>query len=150
VPVGMIEFLPQKLLKKHGLAPCRVDVENKETEERYILGKDFENYLFISCLIVSKNSQHQGIGKALLNHFLNSAVFEGSSGASVYVTQRDKKWDESIHWPAGPKEFYQKAGFLITKTMKNPIGYLLCCEKARISDTRLEQFFILMRMHIVS
>lgn len=126
VPVGMIEFLPQKLLKKIRLCPCRVDVKNKEIPERYILGEEFENYLFISCLLVSRDKQRKGVGKALLSHLLHSEVFKDFNGALVYVTKRDERWDKHIHWPAGPKEFYLKAGFVIEKTLDDPIGYLLC------------------------
>jgi len=130
-PIGMIEFIPQKLLKKIRLCPCRIDADNKETEERYILGKEFENFLFISCLIVSKDNQGQGVGKTLLNNLLNSQAFKNSDGALVYVTKRNESWDKYIHWPAGPKEFYLKAGFVIKKTLDNPIGYLLCHKHAR-------------------
>lgn len=131
VPVGMIEFLPQKSLRKLGLCPCRVDAKNKEIPERYILGEELENYLFISCLLVGKDNQRQGVGKTLLNHLLNSEVFKDFDGALVYVTKRDERWNKYIHWPAGPKVFYLKAGFVIEKTMYNPIGYLLRYRKAR-------------------
>jgi len=128
-PVGMIEFLPQRLLKQLGLCPCRRDVEHGETEDRYIMGKDFENYLLISCLFVSKDNQGKGVGKALLNHFLNSKVFRDSDGVLVYVRRRDETWDSYIHWPTGPKEFYLKAGFTILKNLKNPTGHILCYRK---------------------
>jgi len=124
-PVGMIEFIPQKLIKKVGLCPCRVNPEKNETESRYLLGKEFENCLFISCLWVNKDNQGKGVGKALLNRFLNSEVFKNSDGALVYVTERNERWDKHIHWPAGPKEFYFKVGFTIKKTLNNPTGYLL-------------------------
>jgi len=124
-PVGMIEFIPQKLMKKTGLCPCRANPEEREVENRYFLGKKFENCLFISCLWVSKNHQGKGIGKILLAHFLNSEAFKNSDGALVYVTERDERWDKHIHWPAGPKEFYLKAGFTIEKTLDKPAGYLL-------------------------
>ena len=132
VPVGMIEFLPQKLLRKLGLCPCRIDAENKEIPERYILGEEFENYLFISCLLVSKDNQRKGIGRALLNHFLNSEVFKNFNGVLVYVTKRDERWDKHIHWPAGPKEFYLKAGFVVEMTLDDPVGCLLCYRKMRV------------------
>jgi len=125
LPLGMIEFVPLKLLRKVKLCPCRADVENNEVEERYILGKEFDNYLFISCFLVSKDHQGKGVGKALLKHFLNSEVFEKSEGALVYVTERDEIWSGHIHWPAGSKEFYIKAGFSISKTLRNPKGYIL-------------------------
>ena len=128
-PVGMIEFIPQKLMKKIGLCPCRADPEKNETKSRYVLGKKFDNCLFISCLYVDKDHQGKGVGKTLLNHFLNSEVFKNSNGASVYVTQRDERWNKHIHWPAGPKEFYLKAGFTIEKSLEKPVGYLLYCEK---------------------
>lgn len=127
-PVGMIEFIPQKLMKKVGLCPCRANPEKKEIESRYILGKEYENCLFISCLWVNKDHQGKGAGKALLNHFLNSEVFKNSDGALVYVAKRDKRWNKHIHWPTGPKEFYLKAGFTIVKTLDKPVGYLLYCK----------------------
>jgi len=130
-PVGMIEFIPQRLMKKLGLCPCRVYPKNGETEDRYILGKEHENHLFISCLYVDKDSQGRGVGKALLNHLLDSQMFKDSDGARVYVRERDEKWDSYIHWPAGPKEFYLKAGFVVEKTLVNPAGHLLCYSKKR-------------------
>lgn len=125
-PVGFIEFTPQKLMRKLKLCPCRVDAEHNETEDRYLMGKAFENYLFISCLFVKKESQGKGIGTLLLNHLLNSNAFRNSGGALVYVAQRNVDWENYIHWPAGPKEFYFKAGFVIEKTLNNPTGCLLC------------------------
>jgi len=122
---GMIEFIPNRLLKKLGLCPCRVDKENRETEDRYILGGESENYLFISCLLVNKDCQGKGVGKALLTHLLGSEVFKNSDGALVYARKRDDSWDKYIHWPAGPAEFYLKAGFIIEKTLDNPVGCLL-------------------------
>lgn len=130
-PMGMIEFLPQKTLRKLGLCPCRLDIKSNEIEERYILGEGFENYLFISCFLVNKDNQRKGVGKSLLNHFLNSEVFKDFNGALVYVTKRDERWDRHIHWPTGPKEFYLKAGFVIEETLHDPIGYLLCYRKVR-------------------
>lgn len=125
VPVGMIEFLPYRLLNKIGLCPCRVDAKNKETAGRYILEGKFENYLFISCLVVSKDHQRKEVGKTLLNHFLHSEALKDFDGALVYVTKRDQSWDKHIHWPAGPKEFYLKVGFVIEKALGYPTGYLL-------------------------
>jgi len=124
-PAGMIEFIPQKLMKKIGLCPCRADPEKGEIKGRYVLGKKFDNCLFISCLWVDKDHQGKGVGKTLLEHFLNSAVFKNSNGAVVYVTQRDERWEKHIHWPAGPREFYLKAGFAIEKSLDKPVGYLL-------------------------
>ena len=129
MPLGMMEFVPHKLLNKLGLCPCRVDIENNETPERYILGEKFENHLFISCFLVSKEHQGKGVGKALLNHFLNSEMFKNFDGALVYVTRRNEKWAKHIHWPAGSKEFYLKVGFFIGKTLERPAGYLLCYQK---------------------
>jgi GNAT superfamily N-acetyltransferase len=123
--VGMMEFIPHRLLNRLGLCPCRVDEKNNETAERYVLSEEFQNYLFISCFLVGKEHQHKGVGKALLNRFLNSGMFENSDGALVYVTPGDENWAPHIHWPAGPKEFYLKAGFLIERTLNDPKGYLL-------------------------
>jgi ribosomal protein S18 acetylase RimI-like enzyme len=125
MPIGMIEFIPQKLMKEVGLCPCRANPEKNEIESRYILGKKFENYLFISCLWVTQDHQGKGVGKTLLDHFLNSDVLKNSGGVMVYVTERNKNWDKHIHWPAGPKEFYLKAGFTIKKSLEKPAGYLL-------------------------
>ena len=87
--------------------------------------KGFENYLFISCLWVGKDHQGKGVGKALLSHFLNSQAFKESEGALVYVARRDEGWEKYIYWPAGPAEFYLKAGFAIEKTLINPTGHIL-------------------------
>jgi ribosomal protein S18 acetylase RimI-like enzyme len=125
-PTGMIEFVPRKLMREIGLCPCRADPEKGMTESRYALGEEFEDFLFISCLWVSKDYQGKGVGKALLDHFLKSEVFKNSKGALVYVSERDARWDKHIHWPAGPKEFYLKAGFTIEKTLDKPAGHLLC------------------------
>ena len=124
-PVGMIEFIPQKLMKRVGLCPCRANPEKNEVENRYILGEEFENCLFISCLWVNGHHQGKGVGKTLLTHFLNREAFQNSDGVLVYVTKRDEGWGKYIHWPAGPKEFYLKFGFTIKKTLDNPVGYLL-------------------------
>jgi ribosomal protein S18 acetylase RimI-like enzyme len=124
-PTGMIEFIPQKLMKKSGLCPCRADPEKRKIS-RYILGKEFEDFLFISCLWVDKDRQGKGVGKTLLDHFLKSEIFKNSDGALVYVSERDTRWDKHIHWPAGPKEFFLKTGFTIEKTLDKPVGYLLC------------------------
>jgi len=126
MPVGMIEFMPQKLLKQFGLCPCRIDVEHQETENRYIFGKDFGDYLFISCLSVARAHQRKGVGKALLNHFLGSKVLREHSGALVYIREKDQSWESFIHWPAGPEEFYFKAGFSTIKNLNAPAGRILC------------------------
>jgi ribosomal protein S18 acetylase RimI-like enzyme len=76
-------------------------------------------------LWVHKDYQGKGVGRTLLRHFLRSEVFKHSGGALVYVTRRDSRWEEHIHWPAGPKEFYLKAGFTVEKTLDRPVGYLL-------------------------
>lgn len=124
-PAGMIEFMPNRLLKELGLCPCRVDKENQETEDRYILGKEFDDCIFISCLSVSKNQQGNGVGKTLLRHLLESKAFRGYRGALVYAREKDPSWEKFIHWPAGPKEFYVKAGFSIAKALENPAGHIL-------------------------
>lgn len=128
-PAGMIEFVPQRLLRTVRLCPCRVDEKTGEVESRYVLEQDFDNYLFISCLFVSKNHQGKGVGRTLLNHFLKSDVIGDFEGALVYVTERDESWNRHIHWPAGPKEFYLKAGFVVSRTLKNPAGYILSYRK---------------------
>jgi ribosomal protein S18 acetylase RimI-like enzyme len=135
-PAGMIEFIPQKLMKKIGLCPCRVDPERRNIKSRYILGKEFEDFLFISCLWVDKEHQGKGVGKTLLKHFLNSSMFKNSDGALVYVSKRDERWDKHIHWPSGPKEFYLKAGFRVEKTLDKPVGYLLCYRNSARGDSR--------------
>lgn len=123
--IGMIEFLPQDLLMRLGLCQCRRDAEHGETEERYFSGEGSENYLFISCLFVNKDHQGKGVGKALLKHFLESEVFKAYGNARVYVKERDKSWDSYVHWPAGSKEFYIKNGFVVGRTLDNPLGYIL-------------------------
>jgi GNAT superfamily N-acetyltransferase len=128
-PVGMIEFLPQEFLRQLSLCPCRIDREQGETESRYDLGREFDDYLLISCLSVARHYQGKGIGIALLNHLLESEVFKGSKGALVYVRERDQSWEKFIHWPAGPKEFYFKAGFSIARVLENPPGCILRCKK---------------------
>jgi GNAT superfamily N-acetyltransferase len=128
-PVGMIEFMPQKLLKQLGLCPCRIDIEHGETESHYTLGEEFDNYLFISCLSVAKDHQRKGVGKTLLNHLLGSQVLQKYDGAMVYARERDQNWEKFIHWPAGPSEFYLKADFFTAKTFEEPVGHILFYEK---------------------
>lgn len=128
-PVGMIEFVPHRLLKEVKLCPCRVDEESGEVEERYAMEEQFEDYLFISCLLVRKDSRSQGVGGTLLNHLLHSKVIEDFDGTLVYVTERDESWDSHIHWPTGPKEFYLKHRFTVLKTMQNPTEYILIYRK---------------------
>lgn len=130
-PAGMIEYIPHRLLKELGLCPCRIDKENQETEDRYILGKEFDDCIFISCLSVSKNQQGKGVGKALLRNLLESKAFRGYRGALVYARERDQSWEQFIHWPAGPKEFYLKTGFSIMKTLENPAGCILYYTRQR-------------------
>ena len=88
LPTGMIESVPHRLLMEVGLCPCRIDKEKGETERRYVLGEVFSDYMFVSCLMVSKEQQGRGVGRALLHHFLKSQVFNDSDGALVYVTER--------------------------------------------------------------
>ncbi len=127
--VGMIEFLPYRFMERVKLCPCRVDENSGEVEERYTIEEGFENYLFISCLFVRKDSRSQGVGGALLKHLLHSKVIQDFDGTLVYVTKRDESWTSHIHWPTGPKEFYLKLGFTILKTMENPTGYVLIYRK---------------------
>ena len=129
LPVGMIDFTPQRLMRQLGLCSCRIDVEQGETESRYILGNEFDNYLFISCLSVAKDHQRKGIGKTLLNHFLESQVLKESSSALVYARERDQTWEKFIHWPAGSEELYFKAGFSTAKTLERPSGHILLYKK---------------------
>lgn len=129
--VGMIEFVPQKLMKRIGLCPFRANPEKGKIKSRYVLGKEFETFLFISCLWVDKDHQGEGVGKVLLDHFLDSEAFKNSDGASVYVSKRDERWDKHIHWPAGPKEFYLKVGFTIEKTLISQLDTCYTTEKLR-------------------
>lgn len=124
-PAGMMEFVSQRLMTEVGLCPCRANPETSEVEKRYVLGKDFATWLFISCLWVGKDYQGRGVGKALLNRFLGSAILRSAHGALVYVTERDESWDRYIHWPAGPREFYLKAGFATLETLSAPAGHML-------------------------
>jgi GNAT superfamily N-acetyltransferase len=130
-PIGMIEFLPMRLLEKHGLCPCRTDTENNETPQRYTLGSNYDNYLFISCFLINSDFQGKGIGTTLLNHFLNQALKQ-SDGAIVYIRERDETWDKHIHWPTGPEQFYTKAGFKKLKALENPKGQILYYKKPAV------------------
>lgn len=132
LPIGMMEFLPMRLLEKCGLCPCRIDAENGEIPQRYTQGSDFGNCLFISCFLISNSFQGKGVGTALLNHFLNHQVFKQSGGALVYVRERDETWDKHIHWPAGPDQFYTKAGFEKLRTLENPKGHILYHKKSTV------------------
>ncbi len=132
LPIGMIEFLPMHLLEKCGLCPCRTDTENNENPQRYTQGSDYNNYLFISCFLINSDFQGNGTGTTLLNHFLNHQTFKQSDGALVYVRERDETWDEHIHWPTGPEQFYTKAGFKKLRTLENPKGHILYYKKTAI------------------
>ncbi len=125
-PSGLIEFVLHRLMKTLGLMPCRRDPEKGEVEGRYSLEENSENCLFISCLWVRKDCRGRGIGRSLLDHLLSSEAFRMSNGLLVYAKRRDESWDKHIHWPAGSKEFYVKAGFQVERTLDNPAGYLLC------------------------
>ncbi len=102
-----------------------MDDKKGEVEERYLFGDGFEKYLFITCISVTEENQGKGVGITLLRHFLNSAISRSSDGALVYVTEGDNSWSGHIHWPAGPKEFYLKAGFTVEKELQDPLGYIL-------------------------
>ena len=127
--VCMIEFLPLGLAASVNLCPCRMDAENHEVVERYVMGPEYSDHLFICCLMVRGKNQGKGVGTMLLNHFLASRVFAEHGGVLVYVMERDPSWESFIHWPAGPREFYEKRGFRQVKTLENPRGYLLSIPK---------------------
>jgi ribosomal protein S18 acetylase RimI-like enzyme len=127
-PVGMIEFLPRDMLHHTDLCPCR----KRKGGERRVLppaGTDYRDYLFITCLWVPMRWQHQGVGNSLLMQLLDSRVFKHFRGALVFASDRDPKWPEGIHWPAGPREFYERAGFKVAKRIENPPGHLLIYER---------------------
>lgn len=124
-PVGMVEFIPHGSIGGIGLCPCRVDEGRGEVAKRYLMDSGFDNYLFISCLYVSEDHQGEGVGTALLRRVIDSVILGEYDGLLVYVTERDEEWNESIHWPAGPKEFYVKRGFSLLKTLQDPQGYIL-------------------------
>lgn len=123
VPAGMVEFVPRNLIPKVGFCPCRAD----ETEMRELLALEdgYEKHLFLTCLWVPGRYQGEGIGKALLDHFLKSQLFNGYEGALVFTRNRDRRWPKEIHWPAGPAEFYLKNGFDVLRTLSDPPGRIL-------------------------
>jgi GNAT superfamily N-acetyltransferase len=108
-PVGMIESIPYELVAAHGLCPCRVPSEDGKMP---IQVEGFGRDLFISCLYVAKENQRKGIGRALVSSLLRSEHFRHFEGALVYACRRQKEWEQHIHWPAGPAEFYLRAGFV--------------------------------------
>lgn len=127
--IGMVEFIPYKMLTELGLPPCRTDVDANEVPERYLLDNNYSQYLFISCLWVDKEHQGRGVGGGLLNHLQSSEILEEYNGLLVYTRKKDDSWDNHISWPTGPKEFYQKYGFNIIKKLENPAGYILEYQK---------------------
>lgn len=132
LPIGMVEFLPMRLLEKCGLCPCRIDAENGEIPQRYAQGTNFGDCLFISCFLIRNGFQGKGVGTALLNHFLNHEAFKRSDGALVYVRERDEAWDKHIHWPSGPDQFYTSSGFKRVRTLENPKGQILYKKKSNV------------------
>jgi len=127
LPVGMIEGIPVRLLQSLGLCPCRWDHGTNYPSEEEIdaLGEKFGNDWFISCLWVTKEHQHRGIGKVLLSYVLKSKSVKEADGVLVYVGEKDEEWEEHFHWPTGPLEFYLKAGFTVIKEIADPKGHLL-------------------------
>jgi ribosomal protein S18 acetylase RimI-like enzyme len=123
-PVGMIEFLPRDMLHDQDFCPCRTR-KGGDGSVLPSLGTDFRDYLFITCLSVLPPHQHQGVGKAMLMHLLNSQTFKHFRGALVFAADRDAAWPDSVHWPAGPREFYERAGFRMVRRIKKPAGCLL-------------------------
>lgn len=123
-PVGMIEFMPRDMLHVQDFCPCR---KRKAGDGRVLprLGTDYMDYLFITCLWVPATWQHQGVGNSLLIHLLDSQVFKHFRGMLVFASARDPKWPESVHWPAGPREFYERRGFQPVKEIEDPAGCLL-------------------------
>ena len=123
-PVGMIEFMPRDMLHDQDFCPCR---KRKCGDGAVLpsLGTDYRDYLFITCLWVPTQYQHRGIGNSLLMQLLESQTFKHFRGALVFVADRDPAWPEAIHWPAGPREFYERAGFSVVKRLEEPPGHLL-------------------------
>lgn len=123
-PIGIIEFMPRDMLHVQDFCPCR---KRRAGNGKILpaLGTDYRDYLFISCLWVPTVWQHQGVGNSLLIHLLSSQVFKHFRGAIVYTAGRDPKWPPGIHWPAGPSEFYERAGFVVEKRFEEPAGCLL-------------------------
>jgi hypothetical protein len=123
-PIGIIEFMPRDMLHHEDFCPCR---RRKGGEGAVLpsLGTDYRDYLFITCLWVPRPNQHKGVGNALLMHLLDSEVFRHFRGALVFVADRDPAWPDSVHWPAGPREFYERARFEVVKRLEQPAGYLM-------------------------
>jgi ribosomal protein S18 acetylase RimI-like enzyme len=123
-PIGIIEFMPRDMLHEQDFCPCR---QRKAGDRRVLprLGTDYRDYLFITCLWVPAAWQHQGVGNSLLMHLLESEVFKHFRGVLVFASERDPKWPDSIHWPAGSREFYERAGFELVKEIEEPAGYLM-------------------------
>ena len=123
-PVGMIEFMPRDMLHDQDFCPCR---ERKGGNGSVLpsLGTDYRDYLFITCAWVPTQFQGNGVGKCLLQQLLDSQTFKHFRGALVFVADRDPAWPDGIHWPAGPREFYERAGFTAIKRIDAPAGHLM-------------------------
>jgi ribosomal protein S18 acetylase RimI-like enzyme len=123
-PIGIIEFMPRDMLHHEDFCPCR---RRKGGEGAVLpsLGTDYRDYLFITCLWVPGSSQKKGVGNALLMHLLDSDVFKHFRGALVFVGDRNPAWPDTVHWPAGPRKFYERAGFEVVKRLEETPGHLL-------------------------